>query len=113
VRQAIHTDRSWREPYRETILRPFHRRFTTLPVRGVCVCVCVSAVCPSALCWIGDPSFLFTSMAYGCHGIDVQDRFDRHEGRVQFKFKIVGPVNLNRFLNNLLVDNGYLFITYI
>lgn len=50
--------------------------------------------------------FLFTSIAYGCHGIDVQDRFDRHEERVQFKFKIVGPVNLNRFLNNLPVHDN-------
>ena len=72
-------------------------------VRGVCVCV---SVCAPLLDPAGIIRFLFTSVAYGCHGIDVRDRFDRHEGRVQFKFKIVGPVNLNRFLNNFLVYNN-------
>jgi hypothetical protein len=69
----------------------------------VCVSVCVSVtLCAPLLDPAGIIRFLFTSMAYGCHGIDVRDRFDRQE-RVQFKFMIVDPVNLNRFLNKLLV----------
>ena len=69
------------------------------------VCVRVSVLPLPSVLLAGIIRFLFTSMAYGCHGIDARDRFDRYEGRVQFKFKIVDPVNLNRFLNNLLVYN--------